>query len=103
MYSLKQIKEAAPYLFLLGVITVGSCYTIVNMLTTPLTSSQMNEIRTKVTAYNLEFVSTSNKELLGCGSGHSYRVPIIVKNKEGQQFTINYCAGSFFTPSQIKI
>ena len=37
-------------------------------------------------------------------NGHLYRVPVITKNKQGQEVIINYCSGNFITvPSQIKI
>jgi hypothetical protein len=74
------------------------------MLTSPLTSEQLNEIKTKITAYNLEFVSTNDKQMFGCGKGHLYRVPVVTKNKQGQEVIVNYCSGNFIAiPSQIKI
>ena len=76
----KQIKEAAPYLFLLAVITFIGFYSLNKMLTDPLTNIQLSEIKTKITAYNLEFVSVESKQLIGCGNGHNYRVPVNVKN-----------------------
>ena len=100
---LKQIKEAAPYLFLLALITFIGLYSISRMLIDPLTNTQLMEIKTKITAYNLEFVSVESKQLIGCGSGHNYRVPVNVKNKDGSIFSVSYCSGGLFTPSQIKI
>jgi hypothetical protein len=99
----KNFKEEWPYYLLCLVAAIIFFQSMSNMLSSPLTSDQMQEIKTKTTAYNLEFVSIESKQLLACGSGHWYRVPIQVKNKEGTIFTISYCSGSFSVPSQIKI
>jgi|NOAtaT_7_FD_contig_51_3727370_length_7438_multi_4_in_0_out_0_1 hypothetical protein len=99
----KDIKEASGWIAVALVITFVAVHSVYKDLTSPLTSAQLQEIKTKVTAYNLTFVSTLDKEWLGCGSGHTYRVPIKVTNTSGAVLIINYCSGSLFTPSQIKI
>ena len=99
----KELKEASGWIVLSLVISIIVIHSVYKDLTSPLTTAQLDEIKTKVTAYNLTFVSTLDKQWLGCGNGHTYRVPIQVKNASGTVFTINYCSGSLFTPSQIKI
>lgn len=100
----KTFKNDWPYYFLMFVVFYVVFNSIFTMLTGPLTNDQLQEIKTKITAYNLDFVSTKNKEFFGCGNGHLYRVPIITKNKQGQEVIVNYCSGNFITvPSQIKI
>jgi hypothetical protein len=110
----KTFKNEWPYYFLMFVIfyvvfyyDVVFNYVVFNSISTsPLTNDQLQEIKTKITAYNLDFVSTKNKEFFGCGDGHLYRVPVITKNKQGQEVIVNYCSGnSYFidVPSRIKI
>jgi hypothetical protein len=99
----KKFKQEWPYYFLLVVVFYVVFASISTMLTSPLTNNQLQEIKTKITTYNLKFVSTKDKEFFGCGNGHLYRVPVITKNKQGQEVIVNYCSGSFTVPSQIKI
>ena len=99
----KELKEASGWIAVILVITSITIHSVYKDLTSPLTTAQLNEIETKVTAYNLTVVGALDKQWLGCGNGHTYRVPIQVKNASGTVFTINYCSGSLFTPSQIKI
>ena len=99
----KEFKEAFPWIVLILVISFITIHSVYKDLDSPLTETQLNEIKTKVTAYNLTFVLALDKQWLGCGNGHTYRVPIKVKNTSGTELIINYCSGSFFTPSQIKI
>lgn len=102
----KTFKNDWPYYFLMFVVFYVVFNSISTMLTSPLTNDQLQEIKTKITAYNLDFVSTKNKEFFGCGNGHLYRVPVITKNKQGQEVIVNYCSGnSYFivVPSRIKI
>jgi hypothetical protein len=100
----KNFKNEWEYYLLAFVVFYVVFNSISTMLTSPLTENQLQEIKTKITAYNLEFVAVKDKQMFGCGNGHSYRVPVITKNKEGQQVIVNYCSGnSLTTPSQIKI
>ncbi len=100
----KDFKNEWLYYLLTVVVIYIMFSSISNMLTSPLTSEQLNDIRTKITAYNLEFVRVTDKQMFGCGNGHLYRVPVVAKNKEGQEVIINYCSGNFLTTtSQIKI
>lgn len=100
----KNFKNEWPYYILIFVVLYVVFSSISTMLTSPLTSQELNDIKTKITAYNLEFVDVKDKQFFGCGNGHSYRVPVITKNKEGQQVIVNYCSGNgLTTPSQIKI
>lgn len=100
----KNVKNDLPYYLLIVVLAYIILNFISTTLTSPLTKDQLEEIKTKITAYNLEFVSVKDKQLLGCGKGHLYRVPVVTKNKQGQEVIVNYCSGNFLTtPSQIKI
>jgi hypothetical protein len=83
-----------PTIFLLVVVFYLGFASIFTMLTSPLTNNQLKEIKTEIRTYNLEFVSTKDKELFGCGKGHLYKVPVITKNKQGQEVIVNYCSGS---------
>jgi len=90
---------------LIGAFIIISIGGLSAMLSSSLTAEQVNDIKTKISAYNnnLELVSIKDKQLLGCGNGHFYMVPLEVKNKDGLRTTISYCSGGFFTPSQLKI
>lgn len=101
--SLKELKIVAPYLIGLSLILGITFYHINAQLTSPLTNDQMGEIKNKLTAYNLKFISTKDKELFGCGSGNLYRVPVEVENNTGTRFFVSYCPGNWTTPSQIRI
>jgi hypothetical protein len=56
-----KFKQEWPYYFLLVVVILVTCSSLSNMLSFPLTSNQMQEIKTKITAYNLEFVSVESR------------------------------------------
>lgn len=99
----KNFKNEWEYYLLVIVVLYIVFNSISTMLTSPLTENQLQEIKTKITAYNLEFVAVKDKQMFGCGNGHLYRVPVITKNKQGQEVIVNYCSGSFTVPSQIKI
>ncbi|MFM7990094.1 MAG: hypothetical protein ACKPKO_63345, partial [Candidatus Fonsibacter sp.] len=75
----KQFKKEWPYYLFICVLICIATNSLSAMLLSPLTLEQVNDIKTKITAYNLELVSIKDKQLLGCGNGHFYRVPVNVK------------------------